>query len=226
MKPTSWKKRSWRNVKKKADLSLYAVIDTDYIFTLKKDPVLCLKAVIKGGATAVQLRAKHMEGGEFLKLAGKLFVICKKNGVLFIINDRADIALACGADGVHVGQEDIPVDEARKMLGPSKIIGISATGQKEAFLADAARADYIGLGPVFATEQKDKKPMGTGLMKKLAKKLHTPIVAIGGINRYNIFQLKKAGIKNFCFISALLGSKDIALETATIRSIISIKENK
>jgi len=125
---------------------------------------------------------------------------------------------------VHVGGEDIPFLFVKNLIGNSKIIGVSASDIKSSYKTDRLGADYIGIGPVYATGQKDKKPMGVGTVGMLVKKLKTPVVAIGGINSYNITQLKRAGIRNFSFISAILGGVDIAESTKKIKRLITGQE--
>ena len=135
------------------DLSLYLVADVD--FAAGRDLVRLVREAVRGGVTAVQLRAKGLGTREFLKLATRMAAVLKGRSIPLIINDRVDIALACGADGVHLGQDDMPADKARKLLGRSKIIGISVNTMKEARAAERLGADYLGLGPMYETTTKD-----------------------------------------------------------------------
>ncbi len=209
---------------KTMDFSLYVIIDIDYLNLKKINPYAALVSVLKGGASAVQLRAKHSAKDEFLKLAVAMNKICRKYKVPLIINDFPAIAADSKAAGAHVGTKDMSVVKARKILKKNYVLGVSASTMREAMRADKMKADYIGIGPVFATAQKSTKPLGIAAMKTLASKLSTPIVAIGGINGYNIPRLKKAGINNFCFISAILGSRNILKKTKMVKSIIYRKE--
>lgn len=202
-------------------LRLYAIIDPDFLHFCNKNTLAALHQALKGGATAIQLRSKHLCDADFLRLAKKMKALCKKYKVPFIVNDRVLLAKKCGADGAHVGDEDMPYAKARRILGKNKIIGVSADAYASALKMDKLKADYIGLGPVFATEQKNKKPLTSSAQKKLYKILKTPVVAIGGIKEYNIAVLKKYGCKNFCFISEICGARNIALKTARLKKIIN-----
>jgi thiamine-phosphate pyrophosphorylase len=199
-------------------LSLYVILDTEFLDTKKADYFHSLSACLKGGATAIQLRSKKMEDREYYKTALRMKKMCAAYSVPFIINDRVDIAVLAKADGVHIGDEDLPFDAVQRIF--KGIIGVSADSVSSAIKADKLRASYIGIGPVFTTLQKDKKAMGPGALKKLSVRLATEIVAIGGINEYNMLVLKKNGIKNFSFISAILGSKNIRKKTEEIKKII------
>lgn len=211
-------------MKKNSDLSVYAVLDADYIGSLKKDRVISLKAALKGGATAVQLRSKSMNDAEFYAVAMETKKICSSYKALFIVNDRVDAAMAAGADGIHIGSSDLPFGAVKKLVKKSMLIGVSASTAKEALAAEKLNANYIGLGPVYATSQKDTVPLGAPALEKIMRKISTPVVAIGGINSYNIPELKKIGIKNFCFISAIFSADDAGDSTRLLRSIINIRE--
>ena len=146
--------------------------------------------------------------------------MCKKYNSLFIVNDRVDIALAANADGVHLGQDDIDIKTARKLLGSSKIIGVSANNSTDINNAVKDGCDYIGVGPVFPTlTKKSKKPLGVEKIKSLTKDINVPCFAIGGINKLNISSLKNQGISKVAIVSALLNSEDPKEE-----AIIILKE--
>ena len=211
-------------MKRNSDFSVYAILDIDYIILLKKNWVKCLKETLKGGATAVQLRSKTMSDAAFYSAALKTKNICAPYKAVFIVNDRVDAAAAAGADGIHIGMDDMPFAAAKKIIKKTMLIGISASTVKEALACDKLKADYMGIGPVFATEQKNTAPMGAAAIKKLMPLISTPVVAIGGINSYNINDLKKIGIKNFSFISAIFSAGDVCGRTRAIKSIIDSKE--
>lgn len=203
-------------------LSLYAVLDADYLKKNRKPIYKSLIASLKGGATCVQLRSKDMEDREYYETALECKKICEAYRVPFIINDRVDIAVLIKAEGIHVGNKDLPYAEVKKLF--KGIIGVSADSTAEALSLDRLKAAYIGVGPVFPTSQKDKKAMGAAVLKKLSARMSTPLVAIGGINEYNIPLLKKSGIRYFSFISGIFGSKNITAKTKKVSSLIYRKE--
>lgn len=203
-------------------LSLYVILDTDYLNSLGKSYFTTLRSCLKGGATCIQLRSKTMTDDIFYHTALKIQKICASYKVPLIINDRVAIAVLINADGVHVGKEDLPYSQVKKIF--KGIIGLSADNIKEARSLDALHASYIGVGPVYPTEQKNKKALGIKKIKIINQSLLTPVVAIGGINEYNISALKRSGIKYFSFISGILGSKDILAQTKKVKFIIYHKE--
>lgn len=165
---------------------------------------------LKGGARIIQLREKEMPKDEILKVALRLREITKRYGALLIINDYVDTAKDSNADGVHLGQKDLPIEDARKMLGPDRIIGISTHSLNEAVDAQSRGADYIGLGPIFPTETKETgPPIGTKIIRKVKENVNIPIVAIGGITLNNIDEVIEAGADAVAVISAIAGSGDI-----------------
>ncbi|MDD4954546.1 MAG: thiamine phosphate synthase [Candidatus Omnitrophica bacterium] len=171
-----------------------------------------VKNAIKAGVKIVQYREKEADTKEMYGEAIKLRKIC--NNVFFLINDRIDIALAANADGVHLGQSDMPYKVARKLLGKNKIIGITVHNLKEARLAQRLGANYIGISPVFETRTKPdaKNPVGIKLIKKIKQRVSLPIVAIGGINLSNARDVVFAGANCICAISAVITKKDVARE--------------
>lgn len=203
-------------------LSLYAVLDADYLKKNRKPLYKSLIACLKGGVTCVQLRSKDMEDREYYETALKCKTICASHGVPFIINDRVDIAVLIKADGIHVGNKDLPYAEVKKLF--SGIIGVSADSAAEALNLDRLKADYIGVGPIFPTSQKDKKAMGIAALIKISARISTPLVAIGGINEYNILLLRTSGIRYFSFISGIFGSKNITAKTKKVKSLIYRRE--
>ncbi len=209
-------------MRKKTDLSLYVIIDADYLEKIKKDYRSILIPSLKAGATTIQLRSKKLHDRDFLKLAVEIKALVRLFSVPFIINDRARLVTAAGADGVHLGRDDMPVWRVRSLLGKNKIIGLSASNEKEADDARLEKADYMGLGPVFKTKNKKTKPLPAASLKKIMKKMRLPVVAIGGIKEYNINVLKKAGVKNFCFISEIADAGHVFNKVKRLKRIINL----
>lgn len=174
-----------------------------------KDFYESVEASIRGGAKIVQLREKNMDTRDFFKRALKLKEICHKHGVDFAINDRLDIAIAVDADGVHLGQSDMPIQKAKEILGHKKIIGISAKNMEEALEAQKYGADYIGVGAIFATDtKKDSGLIDLETLKEMTNQINIPVLAIGGIGLGKLGYLKDTGIDGICVISDILGSDD------------------
>lgn len=163
--------------------------------------------VIEAGAGVIQLREK--DKNRALLIGEKLRVITREKGVLLIINDWADVAKTIDADGVHLGQEDMPIREARKLLGRDKIIGRSTHSLEQALEAEKEGADYVGIGPIYASKTKDYEPIGPGIIGELRGKLNIPFVAIGGIDEGNIDEILKAGTRNIAMVSALIEADDL-----------------
>lgn len=186
------------------DLSLYLVTDNS------DDEEKFLKTIeeaINGGVTVVQIREKTADTLEFYNLALKVKEITTKYNVPLIINDRIDVALAVDADGVHVGQSDMPCDVARKLIGENKILGVSAATIDEAKKAEKDGADYIGTGAVFPTSTKDDAPSITKKdLKDIVDSINIPVVAIGGINIENAKELKNTGISGLSVVSAIMSA--------------------
>ena len=189
---------------KNIDLSLYLVTDNS------DDEEKFLKTIeegIKGGVTVVQIREKTADTLDFYNLALKVKEITEKYNIPLIINDRVDIALAIDADGVHVGQSDMPCDVTRKLIGKDKILGISAATVDEAKKAQKDGADYIGTGAVFPTTTKnDASSVTKEELKEIIKSIDIPVVAIGGINLENASQLNDTGIAGLSVVSAIMSS--------------------
>ncbi len=204
------------------DLSLYLVADVD--FAAGRDLVVLVREAVRGGVTAVQLRAKGLGTREFLKLAIRMADVLKGRSIPFIINDRVDIALACRADGVHLGQDDMPADKARELLGRSKIIGISVNTMKEARAAGRLGADYLGLGPVYETSTKDTglPAVGPAGVVRMQERIGIPIIAIGGINMGNAAGIMRSGAAGIAVVSAILGAPDARQAAADLKKVLSI----
>lgn len=191
---------------KNLDLSLYLVTD-------KSDDVEkflnTIEEAIKGGVSVVQIREKTAETLDFYNLALKVKEITTKYNVPLIINDRVDVALAIDADGVHVGQTDMPCDVTRRLIGEDKILGVSASTVDEAQKAEKDGADYIGTGAVFPTATKDDAPSVTkDELKQVVESINIPVVAIGGINHENASELLDTGIAGLSVVSAIMGADD------------------
>ena len=197
---------------------LYAILDPEQ--TKGRDPETVLRGLLEGGAKLVQLRAKTMAPGDFLRLARSARGLTKANGCRLIINDRADIALACDADGVHLGQEDLPLHAARKIIG-QKLIGISTHDAGQAREAERGGADYIGFGPMFGTTTKATGHPARGLemLRQIRAALKLPIVAIGGIKEENVESVWRAGADSAAIISDILGANDVTAKTKRILAL-------
>ncbi len=204
---------------KPGELRLYAI--TDRTWAKDMDGVLDqVEAAIRGGATFVQVREKHLDAREFLTEARWVVELCHKHGVRCVINDNVDIALLSGADGVHVGQDDMACARARAMLGEGRIIGVSAHTVDEAVAAEAAGADYLGCGAAFPTGTKDVAghfvtPEGYAAVTGAVK---IPVVAIGGINLGNIDTLCGRGLAGAAVVSALFAQPDVESAARELRA--------
>jgi thiamine-phosphate pyrophosphorylase len=197
---------------------LYVIIDTDWLKERKPEN-LALQA-IKGGAKTIQLRCKTGTKRDFLSAALSLKNICLKNGIPFIINDSLEIALACDADGLHIGQEDLPCKVARKLVPIDMVLGVSAHTLEEAKNAQKEGADYLGVGAVFATKTKDSTAIGLQKLKSIKEAVNLPIVAIGGIEKRNIKSVIDAGSAAAAVISAVLGAEDVEQASRELVRII------
>ena len=192
-------------------LKLYLVTDSDIL--KGRDFYYCIEEALKAGVTMLQLREKDATGKEFLEKALKLRELTNKYNVKFIINDRVDIAMICKADGVHVGQSDIPANSVRELIGNNKIIGVSARTIEEARVAKENGADYLGVGAMFNTTTKlDAKSVSIKELKEIKRSTDLPIVAIGGLTLNNIEKLNECNIDGYAVVSAILGATDIESE--------------
>lgn len=180
------------------------------------------RAAIEGGATIIQLRDKETSTRELIEAGLALRKLTWERGVAFIVNDRVDVALAVDADGVHVGQDDMPAKLARRLVGPNKIVGISASTLEEALRAEADGADYVSASPVFATPTKPDAPPPTGLegLRAIAEAVHVPVIAIGGINASSVEGVIRAGADGVAVISAVVAAPDIAEAARGLRERI------
>ena len=198
-------------------LRLYAVTDSSRLpgVSLAQQ----VEGVLKGGATMVQLREKHLSREQFRAEALEIKAICQRYGVPFLINDDVDLALEVDADGVHVGQQDMSPRQARAILGPDGIVGVSAHTVEEARAAQAEGADYLGVGAVFATGTKaNTTPVGYELLKEICAAVDIPVVAIGGVGRDNLSSLAGSGIRGVAVVSALYAQPDVRAAARSLRS--------
>ena len=194
--------------KNNIDYTLYLCTDQDFMSTDTVEE--CVELAVKGGCTVVQIREKNCSSLEFYHTAINVKKITDKYNVPLIINDRADIAAAINADGVHVGQSDLPVGAVRKIIGNDKIIGVSASTVDEAVKAAAEGADYLGVGAMFPTGTKtDARPVTIETLKSIRSAVDIPIVVIGGINKERAEIFKNTGIDGFAVVSAVAAQKDI-----------------
>jgi thiamine-phosphate pyrophosphorylase len=183
---------------------------------------------VAGGATSIQLRGKKWTGRDFIEKGVKVVQFLRPKKIPLIINDRVDIALACEADGVHLGQDDMPLPYGRKILGKNRLIGISAKTADEAVAAERDGADYIGVGPIFITLSKDDSGPEVGLagLRKVRAKVKIPILAIGGISPANAAEVIRAGADGVAVISAITGAENPRSAAAELIEAIGKLKNR
>jgi thiamine-phosphate pyrophosphorylase len=197
-----------RRDKAKRISGLYVILDREFL--AGRDELDTAGQIVQGGAKVIQLRDKQSEKGEMLLVAQKLKTLCNRAGVLFIVNDYLDLAMAVDADGLHIGQEDLPLPVVRRQLPIDKIVGCSVTTLAQATKAQNEGADYIAVGSIFPTTTKrEATVVGVAMLKELKRVAPTPLVAIGGINQNNISKVIAAGADAVAVISAVLGEKDV-----------------
>jgi len=201
------------------DIDLYFITDSRLTGRTVLEDV---GSAIRAGVKIIQYREKDLTTREMIDEAGKISRLCRENDVLFIINDRVDIALAVDADGVHLGNEDMPYEAARRILGNTKIIGLTVHDVGEAIEAERIGADYIGISPIFETTTKPDAgtPAGIDLIKYIKKAVKIPFVAIGGINQDNIKSVLEAGARSIAVISAIVTKDDVEKECKKFREVI------
>ena len=207
--------------KKQLDLSLYLV--TDRTLTHGRDICNIAEQAAQGGVTCVQLREKDCDTGEFVLIAQQLKLILDTYNIPLIINDRIDVALAVDAAGVHIGQNDMPYQLARKLMGDDKIIGLSIETIEEAQAANLLDVDYIGISPIFSTTTKNdiKTPFGIEGAKKVVELSRHPSVAIGGINLANTTDVMSTGIDGIAVVSAIVSAANPQESTQELLNKIS-----
>ena len=202
----------------KRHMLLYAV--TDRAWTGKQTLYEQVEAALKGGVTCVQLREKELDETAFLQEAKELCALCRRYGVPFLVNDNVEIAIACGADGIHVGQEDLAAGEVRRRVGETMILGVSVHTVEEACQAVRDGADYLGLGAVFPTSTKtDVEQMSNETLQAICDAVDVPIVAVGGINRGNILRLAGSGVDGVALVSAIFSAEDIEGTCRELRAL-------
>lgn len=193
--------------KNQINYSLYLVTDRGLLGG--KDLVTTVEQAVRGGVTVVQVREKNLSSREFLEIALAVKAVTDKYKVPLIINDRADIALAVDAAGLHIGQDDLPLEAARKLLGVNKIIGVSTATLEEALLAQNQGADYLGVGAIFPTNTKDDADsVSLTQLQAIKGAVHIPVVAIGGINGDNLNSVVRTGVDGSAVVSAIIAAQD------------------
>ena len=204
----------------KPSFALYVV--TDEVVSGGRCHLECARAAVAGGADAIQLREKAKPAGEILAIAREIRAATAGTGAIFIVNDRLDIALAAEADGVHLGQDDLPVAAARRIAPPPFLIGASVGSAEEALRAERDGADYVAVSPVFATVSKADAGAGHGLetVATVRRAVGIPVIGIGGIGPENAADVIRAGADGCAVISAVLAQPDIARAARSLRSTI------
>ena len=211
-------------------LRLYAVTDRAWLGAKTGDAAIRaleaqIEAALRGGATVVQLREKNLSADEFRREAVAVKRLCERFGVPLIIDDALDVALECDADGGHVGQRDLEAGEARRLLGPSRILGVSAQTVADAKLAVERGADYLGVGAVFPTATKtDADAVSLETLRAICDAVSVPVVAIGGIGAAQVERLNGTGIVGVAVVSAIFGSADVKSATRELERLTRIWE--
>jgi thiamine-phosphate pyrophosphorylase len=195
---------------------------TDHAWSRGRDIVTVATAALDGGATVIQLRDKSASTRKLIEEGRELRALTQAKGALLIVNDRIDVALAVNADGAHVGQDDMPVALARRLLGAHRLLGVSAATLQEAEEAVAAGADYLGVGPVFPTQAKADAGPATGVerLSEMARLFALPLVAIGGITVENVRSVVQAGATGVAVISAVVHAEDISAAASRLRAAL------
>ena len=199
-------------------MRLYAVTDRAWVGqgTLGDQ----VEQALRGGVTCVQLREKSLGVPAILVEAEEIGALCRSYGVPFLINDRVEIALQCGADGVHVGQKDRAAREVRRLLGPNRILGVSARTVEQAVQAERDGADYLGVGAVFSTSTKaDAMPVSYETLQAICRAVSIPVVAIGGIQRENLLSLAGSGVDGVALVSAIFAAPDVETASRELRAL-------
>lgn len=204
----------------KKTMLLYAVTDRAWIG--KQSLYEQIEYALKGGVTCVQLREKELSFDDFLKEAFEIKELCKKYNVPFFINDNVEIAIACKADGIHVGQNDMQAQNVRQLIGDNMILGVSAQTVEQALLAEKQGADYLGVGAVFTTSTKqDADYVPYDELKKICNTVNIPVVAIGGIYKHNIMELSNSGVDGVALVSAIFAQENIEKASYELLSLAS-----
>jgi thiamine-phosphate pyrophosphorylase len=203
-------------MRKSIDYTLYLVTDRELVSAGTLEDAV--GAAIRGGCTVVQVREKTASSREFLDRARRVRRITDALGVPLIVNDRADIALAAGADGLHIGQDDLPLSDARRVVG-DMVIGVSVASLDEALAAKAGGADYLGVGAMFPTDtKKDTRSVSIDELARIKRETGLPVVAIGGISEATLPSLSRAGIDGIAVVSAILSHSDANAAAASLKA--------
>lgn len=202
----------------KNSMLLYVVTDRSWLGDNKLEAQV--EQIINSGATFIQLREKDLSFDDFISEAKKLKVITDKYKIPFVINDNVEVAIACHADGVHVGQNDMKAKNVRELIGSDKILGVSVQSVEQAIHAEKSGADYLGVGAMFSTSTKlDAKNVSYDTLKAICSAVSIPVVAIGGINKENILKLSGSGVDGVAVISAIFAQPDIKKATKELSMI-------
>ena len=211
--------------KQNIDYSLYLV--TDRGLARGRNTVEVVKAAVSGGVTCIQLREKDCSTLEFIEQARAIKSFIGTREIPLIINDRLDVALAVGADGVHLGQSDMPLEIAQKIAGPSMLIGISAESVQDAIEAENGGADYLGVSPIYATPTKTDTapPLGLPGLREIKKRVNIPLVGIGGLNNSNAAEVIRNGADGVAVVSAIVAADDPETAAMNLKQIIDEARN-
>ncbi|MFH1874155.1 MAG: thiamine phosphate synthase [Pseudomonadota bacterium] len=206
-------------MKKLPNPLLYFILSLEDIGDLK--PIALAKQVLAGGAKVLQLRSKKLNQADLFSLGQEIKTICQKHNALFIVNDYPELALKLQADGLHIGQEDLPPTQARKIVGSTMLLGLSCHNLKQIKQVDPKYVDYIGVGPIYpsSTKIQNNPPLGPNFLKHI-QNINTPFVAIGGITTMNSKNIVAAGCRRIAAISGLSGAKDIGQEASLYTRIL------
>ncbi len=206
------------------DTDIYAI--TDSSLSLGRPVEEVVAALLAADVRIIQYREKRKKAGEMLRECRALRDMTRRAGAFFIVNDHVDIAMLVAADGVHVGQEDLPLADVRRLVGERMLIGLSTHAPEQVAAAVAAGADYIGAGPIFATKTKDDvcDPVGLEYLEHVVANCPIPFAAIGGIKRQNIGDLARRGARCCCLVSELVSAPDIVSRVAEVRAAMHAAE--
>jgi thiamine-phosphate pyrophosphorylase len=191
-------------------------------FSLGRGNVEVVRAMLDAGVRLIQYREKHKKAGEMYRECKELRAMTRAAGAAFIVNDFIDLALLVQADGVHVGQQDLPVQAVRRLVGPRVAVGLSTHGPEQARAAVAAGADSIGAGPVYATKTKEdaSAPVGLGYLDLVAREIGLPFAAIGGIKAHNLPEVLAHGARTVCLVTEIVGAPDVGARIGELTAIL------
>lgn len=202
----------------KKSMTLYAVTDRSWLQGRALSTLV--EESLKAGVTFVQLREKNLDLNEFVELAKEIKILTDEYNVPYVINDNVEVALACDADGVHVGQNDMEASNVREKIGKDKILGVSVQTVDQAILAEKKGADYLGVGAVFSTSTKlDATDVSFNTLKEICNAVSIPVVAIGGINKNNVLKLSGSSVDGIAVVSAIFAEKDVYKATKELRML-------